>query len=516
MKRISAFLRIVLLLSCLVFVNPVRADDSALSDLQPAQISVTTLYTGVDNTLSITVNNNSNVAVGSFKVLLEADGTEIASTDGNYISGNQDAYYWPSSLNFKWKPQHPGEYTLKAIVDPDNRTAESDETNNEITLDVKVIELTDITVKIRIESKTSTIWNGSVTFNNSTITDKQGDIYTVDHPTVLGALEEAAKEGNFNFVVSSIYGPLLYLESIAGDKIQGSYGWLYQVNWQSPAVAAVDYTLADNDEILWYYGGWAAQPLKLTVDKTSLLSGDKFTIRVETFNGTTGLPVKNARVYLGSRIYTTDEAGLIADISLPVGKYTFRAEKSTYESYIRSNPSEIVVSVPLEVQPGWNFVSIPKRLISDSAEIESLFGQIDTAGHSIFSYEPEKGWQALKPGDILSPLDGIWIYSTQSVVLYPEFDPDPLQVPLTKKLARGWNAIGFAEFNATSANTALTSVEAEWAYLIGFDPLNQTYEVSIVNNAPESEPHSEYRLLETWKGYWIYMTSDGELAALNN
>jgi len=117
---------------------------------------------------------------------------------------------------------------------------------------------------------------------------------------------------------------------------------------------------------------------------------------------------------------------------------------------------------------------------------------------------------------IVSPLEGIWIYSTSTKELRPLFDPDPRQVPPTKQLSAGWNAIGFSDFTAASANSALTSVEDKWATLIGYDAVAQAYEVSIINNAPASDNHSEIRLMYPWKGYWLYMTSAGELASIGS
>ena len=267
MNKLVRYLGILLLVLGIVAMGsaPVLAADSP--DLQPTQIAVTTLYAGATNTVTVTVANNGNAAVSSFDVKLEANGVAVATKTGNSILGKNDANYWPDLVAFSWKPATAGSYTLKVTVDPTNTIAESDETNNILQQTETVISLTPVTIKVRVEGKTSTIWSGQVTFSTSTITDKQGTVFTVDHPTALGALNQAAQTGGFSYVVSSAYGPLGFVESVAGDANQGADGWLYRDNWQSPSVAAVDYTLANNDEVLWYYGGWAAEPLKLSVDK---------------------------------------------------------------------------------------------------------------------------------------------------------------------------------------------------------------------------------------------------------
>jgi hypothetical protein len=500
-------------------LSPVTATAEDLPDLEAGQIQVTNLYAGTNNTVTAVINNNTDAAAESFSVRLEADGAEVASSSGNYLSGNQDMYYWPLSVNLNWTPETSGAHSLKIIVDPEGTVDETNETNNEITRDVTVNDLSEITVNIRVEGQNATIWSGEATFQTSTITDKQGETHTFDHPTALGALQEAAEAGSFNYEVSSAYGTCSFVESVAGEANSGMNGWLYMVNWSGADCAAVDYTLAEGDEVLWYYGGWAAAPLKISADQQFFSSDDSFTVTVKTYNGAGWDPVEAATVYAGSHIYTTNAAGQVENISLPPGGYSVYAEKEDYNTFIRSNKLEVTAYIPMELKPGWNFFSIPKKLKTGSSTVGSLFGGVNTDGHSIFAYDPEQsqnGWRALEENDTLNPLDGTWIYSATTVQLYPGFDPDPLQTPTTKGLAAGWNAVGFSDFNAATANAALTSVENKWAYLIGFDAATQSYEVSIVNNTPEGDAHSETRMMGCWKGYWLYMTEEGELAAISN
>jgi hypothetical protein len=503
----------------MIAFSPTAASAADLPDLQPTRIAATTVYSGADNTITAVINNNTNAAAEGFTVRLEVDGKETATSTGNYISGNEDPYYWPLSINFNWVPEKAGDYTLKISVDPENGVTEPDENNNEITQDMTVIDLTGITVKIRIEGQDSTIWSGEAALGSSTITDKQGDSHTIDHPTVLGALQAAADAGGFNYIVSSAYGTCSFIESIAGESNSGPYGWLYTVNWRGADCAAVDYAPADGDEVLWYYGGWSAQPLKLTADKLRFSSDDEITFRVETYDGAAWNPVEGATIYGGQHIYTTDAEGQAANISFSPGGYTVYAQKETYPTYIRSNTLDIAACIPLGLKPGWNFISVPKRLKEGYAAAGELFRDVDTAGHSILAFDPQNiqnGWRAMSAEEALSPLEGIWIYSTAATTVYPIFDSDPVQSPSTNELASGWNAIGFTDFSPATANTALTSVEGKWAYLIGFEAETQSYEVSIINNAPDSDAHSESRLMEPWKGYWLYMTGDGELAAISN
>ncbi len=488
----------------------------AKPDLQPTQITVTTLYAGVTNAVTVVVANNGEAAASNFAVTLSANGTAVATKTGISVLGKNDPSYWPASVKFDWNPATAGAYTLTAAVDSAGAIAESDETNNQLQRAVTVLAATPVTVKVRVEGKTATIWSGEVTFQTSTITDKQGTTHTIDHPTALGALSQASQAGGFNFVVSSAYGPLSFVEAVADEANEGMNGWMYRVNWASPDVAAVDYTLAANDEVLWYYGSWTAKPLRLSVDKDDLPSSDNFTATVESYDGTAWSAASGAILYVGSRTYTADANGKVLNISLSPGGYTVYASKGNYTQFIRSNQKQVVVYVPLNLQPGWNFISVPKRLASDNNTAQKVFSSVNTAGHSIFVYSASGGWTAMGASAVVSPLEGIWIYSATAAELRPVFDTNPRQVPPTKQLASGWNAIGFSDFTSASANSALTSVESKWTTLIGFDAATQTYEVSIINNAPSGDPHSELREMSLWKGYWLYMTSSGELAAISS
>jgi hypothetical protein len=375
----------------------------------------------------------------------------------------------------------------------------------------------DISVNVRVEGKTATVFNGTISFSTSAITDKQGNTHTVDHPTALGALNAAALAGEFSYVVSSSWGPLAFIEEVAEDANAGMNGWLCCVNWQGLNVAAVDYSLSDGDSVLWYYGAWTAKLLKLSLDRSAVLAAETFDARVEAFDGVNWNAVEGAVFKAGSDLYTTDASGKVLNISLSPGGYTLCASLETCETYIRSNPETVLVYLPLRLEPGWNFISVPRRLAEGNSTADSLFNGVDTDGHSIFAFDPAQGgWAALDSTDAILPLNGIWIYSRQQVELRPVFDTDRRQVPLTKSLSAGWNAVGYSDFEPASANSSLTSIEDLWSILIGFDAAKQVYETSIINNAPADDAHSETRDMNAWQGYWLYLTAEGELAAVSN
>jgi len=335
MRRLVKILGVLLLATVLLAISvPLLANGDP--DLQPTSIGVTTLYAGITNKVAVTVINNTDVPVPNFDVKLQADGVDVATITGNSILGNQDQNYWPKIVNFEWTPAAAGNPTLTVIVDSAGAVNETDENNNHIQQAVSVIDLAPVTVNVRVEGQNSTIWSGQVTFQSSNITDKQGDTYPVDRPTALGALDAAAQAGGFNYVVDSGWGPLAFVEEVAGETNVGFDGWQFRVNWLSPSVAAVDHSIGDGDSVLWYYGSWMSQPLRLTVDNTDITTAEDFTTTVEAFDGAAWSPLEGATLYVDSQQHTTDANGQVVDISL-AGSYQVYAAKGTWAEYVRSN-----------------------------------------------------------------------------------------------------------------------------------------------------------------------------------
>lgn len=511
MSKVVRFLGSLLVALSLFFMNGIPAMANGQPDLEPTAITVTTLYPGVTNTVQVTVANNEATDVDTFDVTLYVDGAEVDTVTVTPYG------WWPATASLSWTPTAVGSYNLTVTVDPLDTIDETNETNNDFGPEtVDVTDVAPVTVTVRVEGQTSTIWSGNVTFTTSTITDKYGATYTLDYPTAMGAIHAASAAGGFSLVVDSMFASIDYVESVDGEIASYPDGWMYRVNWDSPNFGAKEYAVSDNDTILWSYTQYGSQPLHTTVSSNSVLYGNSFDVTVEAYDGTSWNAAEDVTVYAGTLTYTTDASGQVLNLALNPGSYTVYADKGDCSVNIRSNQETVIVYVPLTLKAGWNFISVPKRLASGYSTAQQVFGSVDTAGHSIFTYDGTNGWTAMSSDNVVSPLEGIWIYSASEVELHPAFDTDPLQVPPTKQLAAGWNAIGFSDFTAASADSALTSVEASWTVLIGFDADNQTYEVSIINNAPTGDAHDEDREMNCWKGYWLHGTTACQLAAISS
>ncbi|NQE06691.1 hypothetical protein C5S32_12545 [ANME-1 cluster archaeon GoMg1] len=168
------------------------------------------------------------------------------------------------------------------------------------------------------------------------------------------------------------------------------------------------------------------------------------------------------------------------------------------------------------LRENWNFISVPKELADGNNTFKQVFGDVNTSGNPIYCYRnATEGGQAVTATEEVKPLWGYWIYSAEMIAVNLTYDTYPLRTPPTRQLYKGWNAIGFSDTTAAPANSALTSIEKNWAYLIGFDSDKQEYETAIINNDDAGGMHDEDNLMYPMKGYWIYVAEDCELAGIS-
>jgi hypothetical protein len=209
-----------------------------------------------------------------------------------------------------------------------------------------------VSVDVRIEGQSSTIWSGSVTVTESTVTATNSGIpYYFEDQTALGALDEAAQAGGFDYETTDEYGSSLFITSIDGEAGSATSAWLYRVDYVSALVGAGDFILGETTpptpphrEILFYYitdNNWGALPLRIEVDNAEPAVGEQFTVTVSEFSDDTGdwSPCEGATVHADAN-YTTGALGTV-DITVDMdATLEIYAEK---ESFIRSNRVTVTV-----------------------------------------------------------------------------------------------------------------------------------------------------------------------------
>ncbi len=180
------------------------------------------------------------------------------------------------------------------------------------------------TVTFRIEGKDETVCEGSVTAI-----------------TALDVVRNASSQCGYTYNIQTTqYGP--YLNQIGTDTAAGLVGWQYAVNLAAPDVGASDYQLKANDKVLWYFGNWDDKITRLTLDNTSVASGQSATAKIEFMDTTGWQPLPEATVYFGATTANTTNQGQ-ASVSGADGYYRIFAQKA---GYVRTNSALLKIGSP--------------------------------------------------------------------------------------------------------------------------------------------------------------------------
>jgi len=165
----------------------------------------------------------------------------------------------------------------------------------------------------------------------------------------------------------------------------------------------------------------------------------------------------------------------------------------------------------LELQSGWNFISVPKTLNASKNTAGSLFGSVETNNKNILAYNAQtRTWvPILNQNEIIQPLNGYWIYSANQTTITLTYPSTPT-TPSMKTLYPGWNAIGLSSAEPASARSALAGTS--WRTLIPWNLADGSYDAAIVNGG--SEANSPDRLMTPGNGYWVYVDTQSTMTGL--
>jgi hypothetical protein len=155
---------------------------------------------------------------------------------------------------------------------------------------------------------------------------------------------------------------------------------------------------------------------------------------------------------------------------------------------------------------GWNFVSVPVLnpvYQYPDYQFYSVFSKVDTAGHSSWRYNAATGnWDKLYPNSSVSPLDGIWVFSNNTLTV--PVQGDNAKAPAPKQVYPGWNAIGFAG-TETPSGDAFGSLSGTWQILLGYSGQFQQYERTVFDSEPTRNIFAK-----PGQGYWLYANQPGQ------
>lgn len=177
------------------------------------------------------------------------------------------------------------------------------------------------TVSVRIEGRTSTLYDGTLTFSGVSLTDSRAETHSLPNPTALGALEIASREGKIDYVVDD-QNPLgLYVSKIGGE----SDHWEYRVNNRLPLKGADKCLLHNGDEVLWFVNEKSFNPLKVAVDRKEVLAGQRITVGIESYAESGWVPSEKGFLWVNAQKYDYEKGRLVIPFQEP-GKFSIHAE----------------------------------------------------------------------------------------------------------------------------------------------------------------------------------------------
>ncbi|MDD2777656.1 MAG: hypothetical protein PHI16_02000 [Methanocellales archaeon] len=162
----------------------------------------------------------------------------------------------------------------------------------------------------------------------------------------------------------------------------------------------------------------------------------------------------------------------------------------------------------ISLKTGWNFISVPKKQDTTKDTFGELLSGIDFS--VAYTYSPSTGWTQLTSSSSVQVLYGYWVYANAAGTINLAYLSEGQTVPASRALTGdAWNAIGFSNTTATSANATLKSVQGSWSTVIGWDATGQSYENAIIYQVNDNTNMNPYQ------GYWLWMTQDDTLSAIS-
>lgn len=165
----------------------------------------------------------------------------------------------------------------------------------------------------------------------------------------------------------------------------------------------------------------------------------------------------------------------------------------------------------LSLRDGWNLISFnvlpaDTNLRNLLASMSGSYKAVQTmrCGQGALSYYPDlpEGMNTLRTFDFAN---GYWVRMDGDGAWELSGLEAPADLPLP--LCRGYNLVSFLPQTSMAVETALASIAGKYRVVMSFDPV-----LGARSYYPDLPPSlNTLRTLEPGRGYWIYMTSAGEL-----
>ena len=158
----------------------------------------------------------------------------------------------------------------------------------------------------------------------------------------------------------------------------------------------------------------------------------------------------------------------------------------------------------IELQPGWNLISLP--LVPTNSSIEDVLSLLlkDSLLERVWSYDAETdAWHSYAPGappDLTMMTDGkgyfVKVTGYNVLIVQGTEQPPPPALPRAYHVVPGWNLIGYKRLTSSNVSDYLKGIDYIRVYK--FDPINKIYELV--------EPGED---MEPGYGYWVAVKTEG-------
>ena len=220
-----------------------------------------------------------------------------------------------------------------------------------------------------------------------------------------------------------------------------------------------------------------------------------------TFSGVVSEASEGLEISVIKIVTTVPSIGVYTSPKQPVTPFSSDSEVIHPEQPVTPSP---VGSEEINVNTGWNFISVPKFLDSSCDTAGELLGSLDTGGLSPLGYDAKTGWYVLKADTAVKPLDGYWVYSKGADELTLKYST-AVNTPPAKTVYKGWNAVGLSAEKPLTAKSAFSNLD--WVRCMPWDTEQSKWGTVIVNGG-SSENSAELKL-GLGNGHWLYVEADG-------
>jgi hypothetical protein len=199
-------------------------------------------------------------------------------------------------------------------------------------------------------------------------------------PTALDVVKNAADLCSYTYhIQDTSFGP--YLDRIADDQAVGMTGWMYLVNYDSPAVGASEYQLQNQDNLLWYYGDFGWFPTKINLSDQTVGSGQSATVSAQYYENGQWHPLNDA-IITGTGVTTLTDSQGQANLTLSDGTYRLSVGKT---GCIQSNVLTLKVGDAASQNNG---VSLMANIVPGQIEGQTIAFTVDPASLDFGTIHP--------------------------------------------------------------------------------------------------------------------------------